>query len=528
MDRRSFLKTAALGSVSAGAVSCSQDKNRAGANAAASRNTPNLLYVFADQYRLHAMGFWKKPQFRNHLKTESDPVYTPNIDKLAEKGVVFTQATSTNPVCSPHRAMLMSGMYSSRNGVEGANCYSGRVQGLRHDVNCFTDALSQAGYETGYVGKTHWERTEPLFDDELDYVGTKARPGGTYANNYDTYIPPGLGRHSNKFWFQTFNDQHFSQYAYSNRPELIGGKKDGEMHQTERFSAEVEADAVIRFLKNKNGERSPDKPFSMFWSPNPPHNPYFSPDDCEKDIYEKHYKDMPLGEQMYRKNILPPKPTQNERFDPKKCTPVYNSLVTGVDRQLGRVLEALEETGEAENTIIIFTADHGEMLGSHGVMGKGYYEDESFLVPFIIHYPQAIKPHADDLLLGTVDIMPSTLGLMGLTDYIPETVEGVDYSHGIATGDYSKSSKPDAALYLTAGRKGVRTDQYTYVVYQDGKAEVVDQIQDPYQMNKMSPDQIPQQELAFLKQELGDCLTKAGDDWARDKKFPEHITYPAV
>ncbi|VGO18183.1 sulfatase family protein [Pontiella sulfatireligans] len=517
MNRRSFSKSITVGSafLAGCSTTVSQEKQ------------PNLLYVFPDQMRMHAMGFWKKPEFNKLLRTETDPVHTPNIDRLAENSVVFTQATSTHPVCSPHRAMLMSGMYPSRNGIEDVNCHAGRPQGLLYNVEYFTDVLATAGYETAYVGKTHWQRTEPFFDKEFNYVGTSEPPGGEYANAYDTYIPPGRGRLSNKYWFQLFKDDHFSSLGYSNRPELVNGKKDGQPYKPGRFTPEVEADAIVDYLENKNGERDASKPFSLIWSPNPPHNPYFSPDDCEKDIYDTYYRDMPLDEQMYRKNVKPQLASENKLYDPVKCTAVYYSLVTGVDRQLGRVLQALEKTGEADNTIVVFTADHGEMMGSHGVTGKNYYEDESFLVPFLICYPEKIKPHADNLLMGSVDIMPSVLGMLGMKDRIPETVEGTDYSQGIITGDYASCPKPKSALYLNMKRKGVRTNRYTYCVHNGGRAEVVDNVKDPYQLNKQEPSAIPVADLEMLKKELGMRLELAGDGWAKDRKFPEWITYPS-
>lgn len=486
---------------------------------------PNLLYVFPDQMRMQAMGFWKDPAFRKLLLTDTDPVYTPNIDNLAKRSVVFTQATSTHPVCSPHWAMLMSGMYPSRNGVEDLNCKAGRTQGLHDSIECFTDVLAKAGYETAYIGKTHWERTEPLFDEDFNYVGTTEAPGGHYANTFDTYIPEGSGRHGNKFWAQFFVDNHFKGLAYSNRPELVNGNADGVPVMTNSFVPGVEVDAVIQFLRNKNKERNPDKPFSLFWAPNPPHNPYFTPEDCEKDIYEKYYRDMPLSEQLYRKNVVDRLPSEPEKYDAKKCAAIYYSLVTGIDRQLGRIVKALEETGEADNTIIVFTSDHGEMLGSHGVMGKNRMEDESFLVPFLICYPEKIKPHTDDLLLSSVDIMPSILGLMGLADLIPQTAEGIDYSQGIATGNYTNCPKPLSALYLNMSRKGVRTNRYSYVVHDNGKAEVTDNITDPYQIHKLSPDVIPPTDLEMLKKELGMRLKLAGDKWAIEKRFADLITY---
>ncbi|MEO0793609.1 MAG: sulfatase [Verrucomicrobiota bacterium] len=488
---------------------------------------PNLLYVFPDQMRMHAMGFWKKPGFSHLLRTETDPVVTPNLDQLAEESVVFTQASSTHPLCSPHRAMLMTGMYPSRNGVEGMNCRSGRKLGIHHDITCFTDVLSENGYETAYVGKTHWERTEPLFDKEFNYVGTTEPPGGHYANEFDTYIPPGPGRHGNKFWYQHIRDEHFSALSYSNQPDLVGGKEDGQPFLQEQFAPEVEADVIVQYLENQNGEREGGKPFSIIWSPNPPHNPYFSPDDCEKDIYEKYYEDMPLADQLYRENVAEVVNESNKKYDPEKCAAVYYALVTGIDRQLGRILDALEASGEADNTIVVFTADHGEMMGSHGRMGKGVHQDESFLVPFLIRYPDKLKPSSEDLLIESVDIMPSILGMMGLGDRIPYTVDGVNYADGLMKNNFNSHPKPKSALYLSSRSKGVRTDRYTYVVHGDsGDIELIDNVEDPYQLNRLDPNDIDVADYELLKSELGMRLQRAGDAWADTKRHPELISYP--
>ncbi|MEO0586716.1 MAG: sulfatase-like hydrolase/transferase, partial [Planctomycetota bacterium] len=267
MRRRDFCKS--LGLAAAGAVAAP------GAVAAGlgstGRSRPNLVYIFADQFRLHALGLWRDAAFRGAIQTQADPVHTPNLDRLARGGRVFTQACSTHPLCSPHRAMLMSGMYPASNGVMHMNCRNGRDLGLRHDITCLTDVLAGAGYETAYIGKTHWERTEPLFDANNRYVGTADPPGGHYANNFDTYIPPGPGRHGNGYWFQNIGDRHKDPLSYSSRPELVAGKPDGTPHRHRRFTPRQEADIAIEFLRNESAQRDPSRPFSLIWSPNPPH-----------------------------------------------------------------------------------------------------------------------------------------------------------------------------------------------------------------------------------------------------------------
>ena len=487
---------------------------------------PNLLYIFPDQYRMFALGIWSNPEYRNAISTMGDPVHTPNLDRLAQSGVLFTNACSTQPVSSPHRAMLMSGMYPSKNGIE-KNCTVDNTEELKHDIVCFTDVLAKAGYETAYIGKTHWHNTEALFDEKGNYKGTTSLPGGSCPNRFDTYIPEGKSRHSNKFWFQQLNDSHYNALAYSNRPELVGGKKDGEVYRPKRFTTTVEADIIIDYLNNKGGVRDASKPFSLIWSINPPHPPYNRLSDCDENIFNEYYKDLSLDELLVRGNVG--KNPELRKTKAGKNLPLsarfYFSLITGVDREIGRVLDALEKSGEADNTIIVFTSDHGEMMGSHGKTGKSVFYDESMLVPFILKYPGKLKHRTDDLMFGSTDIMPTMLGLMGMSDKIPSTVMGKDYSDGILTGKYKKNKKPESALYLSLLKKGVRTYKYTYVVKSDGTYELFDNVKDPYQKKSISLDSLTDKEVSFLKKSLGKWLKEACDPWVKQKLNSGLIEY---
>lgn len=484
---------------------------------------PNLLYIFPDQYRMHALSIWSNPEYRKALSTVGDPASTPNLDKLAKKGILFNNVCSTYPVSSPHRGMLMSGMYPRANGIEN-NCHISRTTELKHDIECLTDVLAKNGYETAYVGKTHWHRTEALFDKDMNYVGTKESPGGNVMNVYDTYIPEGKSRHSNKYWFQGIKS-HYTSYTYSNRPELVDGKKDGEVKVHDGFTATHEADIVIKYLKNKSGERCEGKPFSIIWSINPPHPPYNKLEDCDIEVFNEYYKNMPVDELLVRDNVkLVNKEGKAKKKNIELNARIYFTLVKMVDEEVGRVLDALEEIGETENTIVVFTSDHGEMMGSHGLTGKNKIYDESFLVPYIISYPGVLEHRVENLMMGSVDIMPTMLGLMGLEKSIPETVAGYDYSDGIVTGDFKKCPKPKSALYLNDKAKGVRTYKYTYVVSADGTYELYDIESDPYQMKKLSFKDIPASDKKMLKDELGKWLIKANDRWCDNKKNKELIT----
>lgn len=481
----------------------------------------NLLYIFPDQYRLYALSLWSNPEFRDVLSTISDPVDTPNIDRLAKGGVVFTQAVSMFPLSSPHRGMLMSGMYPHLSGTDG-NCNKATKYGLRHDIVCFTDVLSNAGYDNGYVGKTHWEKNDPLFDENKNYVGTTAAPGGFYMNPYDTYIPEGRGRHSVDFWYQQIKDDHYNAYIYSNRSELVDGNKDGDMYQEHRFSAEVEADVVIKYLKNENNERNPDKPFSMIWSINPPHPPYTRDKDCDPKLLEK-YMSLNIEELIGRKNVDRSDPEKMKEL--QKTASIYFALVEAVDKEIGRVLDVLEQTKLDENTIVVYTSDHGEMMGSNGKMGKNVVYDESYRVPFIIRYPGVLEHRIENLRINSIDIMPTILGLMDLSKDIPKTVQGRNYAEGLLSGRYGKLGKPNSTYYMGPKSRGFRGERYTYTVSLDGTYLLFDNIKDPYQINSIKLEELSSKTVNKLKTTLGGWIEESDDKWFKSQLVSELITY---
>lgn len=485
--------------------------------------SPNLLYIFPDQYRIQALSIWSNPAYKEALGTLGDPVHTPNLDKLAQKGILFNNVCSTCPISSPHRGMLMSGMYPRANGIE-ENCHVSRADELNHNIECLTDVLSKAGYETAYVGKTHWHKTEPLFDKQFNYVGKSGNPGGNLVNVYDTYIPEGKSRHSNKYWFQGIHS-HYTSYTYSNRPELVDGNKDGEVKIHNGFTATHEADIVIKYLKNEHGERIANKPFSIIWSINPPHPPYSKLSDCNINIYNEYYRDMPAEKLLVRKNARTEWKTKKGKKNIENAARVYFTLIKMVDDEIGRVLDTLEDIGETENTVIVFTSDHGEMMGSHKLTGKNKIYDESFLVPFIMTYPNVLHHRIEDLMLGSVDIMPTLLGLMGLEDKIPSTVMGKDYSDGIKCGSYKKNAKPKSAVFLADKSKGIRTYKYTYLVNHDGTYELYNNEKDPYQMQKLQLEHIPFEDAEELKNDLGKWLIEANDRWCDLRINSSFINY---
>lgn len=458
---------------------------------------PNLLFVFPDEFRQHAMGF-----------RGNDPVITPNIDRLAQESLVLTDAVSNYPVCSPYRGMLMSGKYPISNGVIG-NCNTNVTSYgvyLKQTEKCFSDVLSENGYEAGYVGKWHLDPPE----EPYDYL-EPAREGGII---WDAFTPPGKRRHGFNFWYSYgCCDQHFTPHYWT------GNSKIESRIDVKNWSVSHEADVVIDYLQNKDGTyRDESKPFALFWAPNPPHMPF----DEVPDEYVEMYSGKSRHELLVRENV--DHKLQSTNMD-KAINGVKNyfAAVTGVDRQLGRVLQCLEEKGLKDNTIVIFTSDHGEMMGSHNLMEKSVWYEESFLVPFLLRWPEKIKPGSDKLHLGAPDIMPTLLGMMGLEKYIPEGVEGENYSDILLNG---AGNRPESSFYINinvqdqkAGRRGVRTDRYTFVIERDRagseKRWLFDRDEDSYQMRnieKEAPDIVS--EMCSL---LNQWLVKTRDAWSIEK-----------
>ena len=478
---------------------------------------PNLLIIFTDEHRRQSMEFWQQPEYKNAINGTSDPVFTPNLNKLASEGVVFTQAMSTHPVCSPHRAMLLSGTFPTTNGV-GRNCHINSDTDLKESLECYTDVLYKNGYNTAYFGKCHWIKPFKVFDENANYVGTTNPPGGYLPNKFDIYIPPGPDRHNIEYWYQVIKDNHFSHYVYSNDPLVIDGKKDGEMYNAKEFSSKHEARTIINYLKNTHNQRDPDKPFCITWSLNPPHPPYNKISDCEEESYEL-YKDMTHNELFNRPNRSNKASEMNAR--------VYFANVTSTDKYIGKVIDTLDSLGLGENTLIVFTSDHGEMLGSQGRMQKNCEFEEAFGVPLIVRFKGVLQHKIENLLIGTTDLYPTFLGLMGLQSQIPEEVAGTDYSEIIKDPDSKIVPRPVSAPYLSleGNKKGVRTNKYTFTIYGDGSITLYNNKKDPYQLSNLSFNSLPEKDKQLLSQELGYWLELSKDPWSREKKYDNIIDY---
>ncbi len=480
---------------------------------------PNIIYVFPDQFRNCAMHFWDEPGFKESVEFKADPTHTPNLDKFAREAVVLTSAQSNCPLSSPHRGMLLTGMYPPGSGVT-LNCNETRpISNLRQDATAISDVLSQIGYDCGYIGKLH-----------VDFP-TRNNPQnpGTYVENdrlvWDAYTPKER-RHSFNFWYS------YGTYDHHKTPHYWD--TNGDRHEIKEWSPQHEADKTIEYLTTIRDKK---KPFFLMVGMNPPHSPYRSLDDCMEVDYNL-YKDIPLSKLLIRPNV-------NQKLKKKmENAPFYFASVTGVDREFGRILTALKELGLDKNTIVVFSSDHGETMASHVEDPKNSPYVEAMNVPFMIRYPEKLKPHISKVLLSTPDVMPTLLSLAGLGNMIPKSVEGTDLSGEIKNLKLSKNA-PKAVLYIrnndgdknAEGKvisyfpesRGLKTDHYTMSISIDRKKQLkevllFDDLKDPYQMHSLSVEKNKELFKSLCKQ-MPAFLKKANDPWYNEKILSDIIPY---
>lgn len=422
---------------------------------------PNVIFVFADQWRAQEMGY-----------SENSVVKTPTLDKLASESVVFTNAVSGCPVCCPYRASLLTGQYPLTHGV----FYNDKP--LNPEANSIAKIYKKAGYETAYIGKWHLNGHEP---------------GEKTSDARQKFIPK-ENRQGFDFWqvLECTHDYNNSFY-YEDSPEKL---------KWEGYDAIPQTQSAINYIKEKSKD---DHPFLLMISWGPPHAPYQTAPEKYRQMYSP-------GDIEIRPNV-----PENLRDKAREDIAGYYAHISALDDCLKELLSAVEESGIAENTIFVFTSDHGDMLYSHGNVKKQQPWDESIKVPFILRYPAKLRAAQKqvEMPVNTPDILPTLLGLSGLE--IPETIEGTDYSK-VITGE--ENPEHESVLiqcpvpfhqwnYSVGGReyRGVRSKRFTYVRDLNGPWLLYDNLTDPYQMNNL----LGLDEYIFIQSDLENQLRKLLD-----------------
>tara|TARA_R110000868_G_scaffold13102_9_gene61703 strand:- start:2538 stop:4049 length:1512 start_codon:yes stop_codon:yes gene_type:complete len=453
---------------------------------------PNLLIVFPDQMRGQAMGF-----------IGQEPVITPNLDNFAKQSLVITDAVSNFPICSPARASLMSGKYPFGHGVlQNNNSLSAKYgYELSATERCWSDILDEKDYNLGYIGKWHLDNPHEPYIDCSNNQGDK---------KWNEWTPPNK-RHGFDYWYAygTY-DEHMRPLYWS----TDSGRQDFQYEN--QWGPELETDKAIAYLKNEGSKfRDSNNPFALVVSMNPPHAPY----NQVPEKYKAVYKNIPIENLVERPNIPAAGTEYGDYY--RKHIKDYYGMITGIDAQFGRIMQALDEYNLSENTIVLFLSDHGNCLGIHNVVSKDFHYEESMVVPFIIRWPGRIKPRKDNLLVSMPDVYPTLMDMMGFNQEIPKDVEGVSYASNFLK---ENGRRPESQLYMYTpygkpdmGRRGIRTDRYTMMMSRwHGKLnslELYDNVNDPYQMNNIG--QTDSETVAALTKKLKKLLKKNNDPWIK-------------
>ncbi len=333
---------------------------------------------------------------------------TPNINRLAEKGMLFNRSYTANPLCCPSRAMLLTGAYPWHNGVYNQVHSAPSVsRDMRHDVITYAMKARKSGYNTGYVGK--WHATNERTPIELGYnmVGAPASVRNELLSSFD-YI-----------------DQKNKDISYTpvktfqwpgSEPFGWWGFREGEDESTYEWGM---AETGIQIMKQFIGE---DKPWLLEVHIPQPVHPYIP---LSKYLQRYNPASIPIPDSFYDSFKNKPALYRREAEGFGKITPeiyqqgkaYYYAHIEQIDAQIGRIIEELDKTGQAENTIVITTTDHGNNVGEHRIWGMGPMPAEStYRIPMVIRWPKKIKPGIiSNHLVQLHDLAHTFTDVMGLS-----------------------------------------------------------------------------------------------------------------
>ena len=399
----------------------------------ASDRPPNILLIIADQWRAQAFGFADDPN-----------VKTPNLDRLEKQCVNFTQAVSGMPVCSPTRASLLTGQRPLTHGI-----FLNDVP-LNPEAVTIAKVLKGAGYDTGCIGKWH-----------VDGHGRTA------------FIPQER-RQGFDYW-KVLECTH----AYNKSPYYADGPEKLEWQGYDAIAQTRDAQGYIE-QRAKSA-----KPFLLWLAWGPPHNPY--------ETAPQKYRDMYAPENMKLRGNVPADGVAQARA--RVDLAGYYAHCTALDDCIGELLGTLKTAGVDDNTIIVFTSDHGDMLSSHSMQRKQKPYEESARVPMLFRVPAklGIAPRRVEGTINTEDVMPTLLGLCGVA--VPKSVEGFDFTGHMRGGKDPSGGAAivqcDAPFGEFARRTGgreyrcIRTVRHTYVRELEGPWLLFDNEKDPWQLDNL-------------------------------------------
>ena len=502
-DRRGFLQT--MGGLAAATAWPRR--------AAAAERPPSVLILMADQLTARVMSCY------------GGPVPTPNIDQLAAGGVLFDEATCPTPYCSPSRAALVTGRYPHATGIV-LNCAPKQQDGILPADVTTERLLSEMGYETHHYGKWH------LHGTDLPYYPDMYRPITYQKDMADEFAK--VKERDRERWMQFYG----WALPVETSPDLrsavkdLNGKWDNEKFADfltkmgrldwplEKHYDVMVADRAVERLK----QIPDDQPFCLTASFVAPHDPNV----CPSPFYEmfdpadiKLPDNLDVREARYDKDWARRIVRDLGERGLREFLRVYYGMVALVDAQVGRILNTLEAQGRANDTIVLLTADHGDMAGSHGMVWKStnnFYDDIA-RIPMILRYPAKLQPRRTSIAASLVDIAPTIWELLGkqppagiqgrsLAPWLGGEVDGTPPVFGFSE---RVRPAPDASRHLPANTKGsfmIRGQGWKLVSYSPNEQYLYDLAHDPGEALNLAADPKHRDRLAYLQGELTDWLQR--------------------
>jgi arylsulfatase A-like enzyme len=426
-------------------------------------NPKNILVVFSDQHRWCDLGC-----------AGNREVISPNFDAFAQQGTCFNSAFSNSPLCVPARGTLLTGLHGLKHRAIANDLP------VDSSVESLGSRLRTAGYQTGYVGK--WHLAGVPRDQAVDRVN---RLGFDYWK---------VRQCSHDYLHPCYHDEN------------------NQLHVREGYEPEVQTDLALDFLK----AQTPAQPWGLVLSWGPPHNPYEAVPQEYRDLYDA--KGLTL-----RGNV----PDQLQPFAGAEDLPRaelreslagYYAHITALDKQFGRIVRQLKESGQWENTVVLYTSDHGDLLGSHNMLQKQMPHEESSHVPLLIGGGVSkLGKGLCDGLISLVDIVPTVLSFLGI-DYESTMMDGTDLSRLLVD---PKADGADAVYLYSllpchyAVRRGdpawraIRTRQYTFALNVDTGQDwlLFDNTKDPLQQNNLLESKLDI-DLNYLRAQLIDTINQ--------------------
>jgi len=467
-----------------------------------SGDRPNILWICTDQQRWDTISAHGNPYIR-----------TPNLDRLASSGVSFRRAYCQNPVCTPSRASFMTGCYPSTLHVHrNGNSHFPSEWQPRLAPRLFRDA----GYDCGLAGKLHlsspFERVEPRFDD------------GYRIFEWSHHPKPEKGWPLSAHAYQNWLRRQGADWNKLYRTRKVDGYPDAYQAGMPERLHEITWAAGLTREWIRGGLRKPWFASMHIFAPHPPFDP--APEFLER------MKPETMPEPLYRPgeeheraafNAVDHQtraPVTPREYPARHMKAAYYAMIEHIDHEVGRILDTLEATGQRESTIVVFTSDHGEMLGDHCLRLKGCrFFEGAVHVPLILSWPGTFQAGlVSNALVELTDILPTLLEAAGRT--VPAHIDGRSL-FAIATGkadpgrhrDLARSEYHDSVDGPGHSRATmIRDDRYKLVIYHgSGLGELYDLAADPYEFHNLFRDPAGQATRARMTEMMLDHIALRAD-----------------